>query len=198
MFFTAKQLQILNFIRDYRRTHAISPTLEEIAQQFGVSKITIYEHIGALEKKGALRKARNMARSIELTEEDAPQGDPASFPLLGTIAAGRPIEAIENRQEVSLLDFVPPNADCYFLQVTGTSLIEDHITEGDFVLVDRSAQPKNGDIVVAIVEEGEATLKHFYKEEGRVRLQPANQTMAPIYPTALQVRGVVRSVFRRV
>src|SRR5262249_37712858 len=126
MFFTAKQLQILNFIRDFRRARAISPTLAEIAQHFGVSKITIYEHIGALVKKGALREARSRARSIELTEDD--QGPPAigSYPLLGTIAAGRPIEAVEDRQEVSLLDFVPPNADCYFLQVTGSSLIEDH------------------------------------------------------------------------
>jgi len=170
MFFTAKQLQILNFIRDYRRAHAISPTLEE-----------------------------NMARSIELTEEDASAAPVAgSYPLLGTIAAGRPIEAVEDRQEVSLLDFVPPNADCYFLQVTGTSLIEDHITEGDFVLVDRNAQPRNGEIVVAIVGDGEATLKRFYKEDGRVRLQPANQSMMPIYPDALQVRGVVRAIFRRV
>jgi repressor LexA len=199
MFFTAKQLQILNFIRDFRRAKSISPTLEEIAQHFGVSKITIYEHIGALEKKGALRKARNMARSIELTEDDAsPASTPASYPLLGTIAAGRPIEAVEDRQEVSLLDFVPPHAECYFLQVTGSSLIEDHITEGDFVLVDRSAQPQDGDIVVAIVEEGEATLKRFYRENGRVRLQPANKEMAPIYPSSLQVRGVVRAVFRRV
>lgn len=195
MFFTAKQLQILNFLREFRQARGISPTLEEIAQHFDVSKITIYEHICALEKKGAVRKARNMARSIELVEEQP--ASPGAYPLLGTIAAGKPIEAVENRQEVNLLDFVPANADCYFLQVTGSSLIEDHITEGDFVLVDRNAQPKNGDIVVAIVEEGETTLKRFYKEEGRIRLQPANKEMQPIYPGALQVAGVVKSVFRR-
>src|SRR5262245_33641072 len=99
MFFTAKQLQILNFIREFRQARGISPTLEEIAQHFDVSKITIYEHICALEKKGAVRKARNMARSIELVEEQ-PAPAPGAFPLLGTIAAGKPIEAVENRQEV--------------------------------------------------------------------------------------------------
>lgn len=195
MFFTEKQLRILNFIRDFREQHGISPTLEEIARHFKVSKITVFEHVGALEKKGALRRARNMARSIELTDRDEP-ANPV-FPLLGTIAAGKPIEAVEDRQDVSLVDFVPDRGDCYFLKVTGTSLIEDHITEGDFVLVDRSAQPRNGDIVVAVVDQGDATLKHFFREGGRVRLQPANREMAPIYPTRLELRGVVRAVFRR-
>ncbi|MFO0984083.1 MAG: transcriptional repressor LexA [Planctomycetota bacterium] len=196
MFFTEKQLRILNFIRDFRDQHGISPTLEELARHFGVSKITVYEHVCALEKKGALRRARNMARSIELTSSQAGPGAGA-FPLLGTIAAGKPIEAVEDRQDVHLTDFVPDRGDCYFLKVTGSSLIEDHITEGDYVLVDRSAQPRNGDVVVAVVDDGEATLKHFFREGGRVRLQPANREMSPIYPSRLDVRGVVRAVFRR-
>ena len=199
MNYTPKQLQIMKFIRDYRRENQTSPTLEEIGNSLGVHRVTVHQHVAALVKKGAIRKLPQRSRSIEILDKDyLPK---PTVKLLGRIAAGRPIEAIEDPQPYTVDELLPisPGEDTYMLRVVGDSMIDDHITDGDLVLVEKAASAHDGEIVVAIVE-GEATLKRLYREAGGViRLQPANAAMEPIFvrpPEHLEVRGVVRGVLR--
>jgi repressor LexA len=200
MNYTPKQLQIMNFIRDYRQEHQTSPTLEEIGNSLGVHRVTVHQHVAALVKKGAIRKLPQRSRSIEILDRDY-LPDPTVL-VLGRIAAGRPIEAVEDPEPYTVAELLPiePGQECYLLRVVGQSMIDDHITDGDLVMVDRGRQPREGEIVVAVVD-GEATLKRFYREaDGSVRLQPANSSMEPIYirpPQTLDVRGVVRGVLRK-
>ena len=200
MNYTPKQLQIMNFIRDYRRENHTSPTLEEIGNSLGVHRVTVHQHVAALVKKGAIRKLPQRSRSIEILDRNY-LPDP-TVKVLGRIAAGRPIEALEDAEPYTLEELIPiePGKEAYLLRVVGHSMIDDHITDGDLVMVDRSQTPREGEIVVAVVD-GEATLKRFYREpDGSVRLQPANATMEPIYvrpPQRLDIRGVVRGVIRR-
>jgi repressor LexA len=198
--YTPKQLQIMRFIRDYRLENDTSPTLEEIGQAMGVHRVTVHQHVAALVKKGAIRKLPQRSRSIEILDRDyLPQ---PTLKLLGRIAAGRPIEAVEDPEPFTIEELLPvvPGEDAYMLRVVGNSMIEDHITDGDLVLVDRAESARDGQIVVAIVD-GEATLKRIYHEAGGVvRLQPANPTMEPIYirpPDTVEIRGIVRAVLRR-
>ena len=200
MNYTPKQLQIMKFIRDYRRENSTSPTLEEIGTSLGVHRVTVHQHVAALVKKGAIRKLPQRSRSIEILDKDyLPK---PTVKLLGRIAAGRPIEAVEDPEPYTLEDLLPiePGENVYMLRVVGESMIEDHITDGDLVLVERAVTARDGEIVVAIVD-GEATLKRLYHEAGGVvRLQPANHTMEPIYvhpPEVLEIRGIVRGVLRR-
>jgi repressor LexA len=201
MNYTPKQLQIMSFIRDYRQSHNTSPTLEEIGNSLGVHRVTVHQHVAALVKKGAIRKLPQRSRSIEILDRDY-LPDP-TVRVLGRIAAGRPIEAVEDPEIYTLDELLPidPARDCYMLRVVGQSMIEDHIADGDLVMVDSSLQPHDGDIVVAIVD-GEATLKRIYREaDGQTyRLQPSNASMDPIFvrpPQQLDVRGVVRGILRR-
>ena len=201
MNYTPKQLQIMTFIRDYRLSHNTSPTLEEIGNSLGVHRVTVHQHVAALVKKGAIRKLPQRSRSIEILDRDY-LPDP-TVRVLGRIAAGRPIEAVEDPEIYTLDELLPidPARDCYMLRVVGQSMIEDHIADGDLVMVDSTIQPHDGDIVVAIVD-GEATLKRIYREaDGQTfRLQPSNASMEPIFvrpPQQLDVRGVVRGILRR-
>ncbi len=198
---TEKQLAVLRFYRDYWRQNGLAPTLEEAAGELGVSKITIHEHLKHLEAKGAIRRDRAKARSVAILHDpddaDGMLDGDRELPLLGTIAAGRPIEAVEDREMVTLQDLVPNGDDHYLLRVSGKSMIEDHIDDGDLVVIQRRTTARNGDVVVAIVDDGEATLKRYYEENGRVRLQPANSALSPIYPERLEIRGVLRGVIRR-
>lgn len=201
---TEKQIRVLRYFRDYRREKGIAPTLDEAAQALGVSKITIHEHLNQLTKKGAIHRDRAKARAVAILhdpdaiESEALAAVPVSLPLVGMIATGRPIEALEDRQEMTLTDLVPTGDRIYLLRVRGKSMIEDHIDDGDLVVVERCETARDGDIVVAILEGEEATLKRFYRERnGTIRLQPANSSMEPIYTTRVQVRGVVRGVVRR-
>jgi repressor LexA len=199
MNYTPKQLQIMNFIQEYRAQHRTSPTLEEIGNSLGVHRVTVHQHVAALVKKGAIRKLPQRSRSIEILDRDY-LPDP-TLKVMGKIAAGRPIEAVEDPEPYTLDELMPiePGQESYMLRVVGQSMIEDHITDGDLVMVDRSQSPYDGEIVVAIVD-GEATLKRFYREaDDAIRLQPANSTMEPIYvrpPQQLDIRGVVRGVLR--
>jgi repressor LexA len=199
---TEKQIKVLRYFRDYRRDRGIAPTLEEAAEALGVSKITIHEHLNQLTRKGVVHKDRAKARAVAILHDpDAIDGvTPGlpTLPVLGVIAAGRPIEALEDREDVSLGDLVPTGEQIYLLRVRGKSMIEDHIDEGDLVVVQRCETAQDGDIVVALLADEEATLKRYYRERnGTVRLQPANSSMAPIFTTQLQIRGVVRGVIRR-
>jgi repressor LexA len=201
---TEKQIRVLRYFRDYRRDKGIAPTLDEAAQALGVSKITIHEHLNQLTRKGAIHRDRAKARAVAILHDpdadDVPPATapPPTIPLIGLIAAGRPIEAIEDRQDLLLTDLVPTGDSIYLLRVRGKSMIEDHIDDGDLVVVERCETASDGDIVVAILEGEEATLKRFYRERnGTIRLQPSNSSMEPIFSTHVQVRGVVRGVIRR-
>ena len=200
---TRRQREIVEFFRGYVDEHGISPTLEEIAAQFGVNKVTIFGHVSELERKGVLKRAaRGISRGLQLvSDEGAESGRGATrpalqLPILGSIAAGAPIEAIETPEDLDLGDLVPRDRDVYALRVQGESMIEDAIADGDIVLVERRDNARDGETVVAIVE-GEATLKRLYREDGGYRLQPANQTMQPIRVPEVEVRGVVIGIVRR-
>jgi repressor LexA len=201
---TEKQIRVLRYFRDYRREKGIAPTLDEAAQALGVSKITIHEHLNQLTKKGAIHRDKAKARAVAIlhdpdaTEEPIGREAVPTIPLVGLIAAGRPIEAIEDRQDMRLTDLVPTGDRIYLLRVRGKSMIDDHIDDGDLVVVERRETAADGDIVVAILDDEEATLKRFYRESnGMVRLQPANSEMEPIFTSRVQLRGVVRGVIRR-
>ena len=201
---TEKQIRVLRYFRDYRREKGISPTLEEAAQALGVSKITIHEHLNQLSRKGAVHRDRAKARAVAILHDPDGDGDMSfegkvpTVPLIGVIAAGRPIEALEDREDLQLTELVPTGERIYLLRVRGKSMIEDHIDDGDLVVVERRETANDGDIVVAILDDEEATLKRFYRERnGMIRLQPANSSMEPIYVSRVQVRGVVRGVVRR-
>lgn len=203
---TPKQLEIVQFIVDYRERKGLAPTLEEIARELGVSKITIYEHVAQLEKKGAITKQKYQSRSLTVapqliaelkTRRDSAQTQTFSLPLLGRIAAGQPIEAVEVPEEIDLSDMVRRDRASYILRVKGNSMIDEGIRNGDFVIVENRNWASNGETVVAIVNENEATLKKFYREGDRIRLQPANQELQPIYVDKCEIRGVVVGVLRK-
>jgi len=200
---TPKQQRILLLIRDSQLTRGYSPTLQELADELNVSKVTVFEHVEALIKKGALRRDANKARSLELAP-DAKLPDEqrnTRIPLVGSIAAGKPIEAVEDRETLDLEElFIAPRSnrsgDVFVLKINGDSMIDEHIRGGDYVVCRRTDTARNGDTVVALLDDGEATLKKFYKERGRVRLQPANDAYEPIFVDHCQVQGVVIGVVR--
>jgi repressor LexA len=197
---TPRQLDVIVAIRNYRHLHGYSPTMQELADQLGTSKVTIFEHVGALEKKRILRRDKHKARSLEIVA-DGPLPDEeraTKLPLLGNIAAGSPIEAVEQREEIDLESLFQSNRGVYVLRVRGESMIEDHLCDGDFVVIERREQARNGEQVVALLDNGEATLKRFYREGSKIRLQPANATMEPRFVDAdkCRVQGVVIGVLR--
>ena len=197
---TPRQLDVIVAIRNYRHLHGIAPTMQELADQLGTSKVTIFEHVGALEKKRVIKRDKHKARSLELVGEGRlPDEDRSTkLPLLGNIAAGSPIEAVENREEIDLETLFHSTKGVYVLRVRGESMIEDHLCDGDYVVIERRETARNGEQVVALLDTGEATLKRFYKEGNKIRLQPANSTMEPRIVSADQcrVQGVVIGVLR--
>jgi repressor LexA len=200
---TRRQRAILEFIRAYCAEHRISPTLEEIARNFDVSKVTIFGHVAELERKGALRRAaKGISRGLQVVEEE-PAAQPGAAPagclhILGTIAAGAPIETLEEPEQFPFEELAPAGKDVYVLRVQGDSMIEDAICDGDMVLVERRSDPRNGQTVVAVLPDEEATLKRYYREpDGRIRLQPANAAMEAIVLPEVEIRGIVIGVVRR-
>lgn len=197
---TPKQLKILQAIDECRRKEGYSPTMQELADKFGISKVTVFEHVQALERKGLLDRERNKARSLNLNPRVKlpPSNSSGILPLVGSIAAGKPIEAIENPDSIDLRDLFASRSQTFMLRVRGDSMIEDHIADGDMVIAEQRSTARDGEIVVALLEDGSATLKRFYKESGRIRLQPANGTMQPIYVDGdIKIQGVVIGVLRR-
>jgi repressor LexA len=193
---TRRQREILTYFEGYRRQHGISPTLEEIAQSLGVNKVTVFGHVAELERKGVLvRSKRGISRGLQPVETGPA---PGRVQVLGRIAAGIPIEAVEAPEELDLHSLVPPDREVYALRVKGNSMIEDSIRDGDLVLVENRKEANNGEIVVAVLPEGDATLKRFYREkDGSFRLQPANAEMKPIRTREVEIRGVVLAVLRQ-
>jgi repressor LexA len=194
---TPRQLEILTLIRDTRRSHGYSPTLQELADELGISKITVFEHVETLIRKGLVTRRSNRARSLEVTGlARLPDERPTQLRLVGRIAAGYPLEAIETPDVVDLEDWFTSRHPIAALTVVGESMIDEHIAEGDVVVFEQRSNARNGDTVVALVD-GEATLKRFFKEKKRIRLQPANSEYRPIYARNVDVQGVVIGVIRR-
>lgn len=201
---TKKQSSVLQFIRSFIEQEGYAPSYREIATHFSLtSPATAYQHVQTLVEKGLLSSShQGLARSIEVVEEEKsfssfPQSI-AFLPLAGVITAGAPIEAIQGNETMAVpSDFVGNQESSYVLRVRGNSMIEDGILDGDFVIVERNHYPKNGDVVVALLDNTYATLKRFYREDRRIRLQPANRTMKPIYVRDVIVQGIVRAVIRK-
>ena len=194
---TPKQLRVLTFIRDFSRARGYAPTMQELADEFGVSKVTVFEHISALQKKRFLSRTRHKARSLRLSDNiDFPDERATQLPLVGYIAAGQPIEAIEEREVLDLEEMFVSPYESFVLRVRGDSMIEDHICDGDYVVVEKREQIRDGETVVALLANGEATLKRFYRTPNGIRLQPANPAYEPIITKDVTVQGVVVGVLR--
>ena len=195
---TKKQKQVFDFINTYISENGISPTIEEIRKELKLKAVsTIHEHITSLKDKGYLSKSENSARSLSLKKQIK---SVIEIPILGNIAAGQPIEVIEDMQDtISLVDPNIKNAkDYYALRVTGDSMIDEGIFDGDIVVIKKQSVAENGQTVVAIIDDNEATLKKLYREKTRFRLEPRNQTMLPFYRKEVEVRGVVVQVIRNI
>jgi repressor LexA len=215
MTLTKRQLELLRFVRDFRRRSGYSPTMREIAGSLGLSSVaTVAEHLDSLEAKGLIERERDRARSVLPTargrgllsarrEGPLREGRGMVIPLLGTIAAGAPIEAAAVPEEIEVPAGMVAGRRCYALRVKGQSMIDEGIFDGDYVVVEEKPSPENGETVVALIDGREATLKKFYRERGRrgerVRLEPANPQMEPIIlggGDRLQIQGKVRGVLR--
>lgn len=199
-----KQKQILDFISQYIQMNGYSPTLQEIADSMNLSSLaTVHEHLQALERKGIIRKFEGAVRGIEIVDSSVNANlNAVELPLVGYIAAGQPIEAIENPLSTVMVspDMVSKSKRCFALQVKGDSMIGEGIMDGDFVVLKQQETAENGQIVVALIDNGFATLKTFYREKnGKIRLQPANDKMQPIIVEAdnCKVQGVVTGIVRR-
>ena len=199
---TPKQLEVVELIRECRVINGYSPTMQELAEQLGVSKVTVFERIEALVRKGALTREPNRARSLSIAHEFE-QADNASmrFPLVGRIAAGMPIERCEDSDTLDLTSLFGPRVgqrnETFALLVEGDSMQDEGILNGDYVLVQKQSTARNGDRVVALLPDGETTLKTFFKESnGTIRLQPANPEFKPIYVNDCQIQGVITGVLR--
>lgn len=198
---TERQRDILNFIREFQKQQGFAPTHREICDHFGFSSYgTVYKHLSLLEKKGLLRRDTNQKRGVELVEKEEPAEAPNSrvLPLFGYIAAGRPIDVDVSDETITVPEHLTTRGDNYVLKVRGDSMMDDGILDGDLVIIARRERADNGEMVVASVN-GEVTLKRLYREGERVRLQPANSMMNPIYAPAREVavQGVVVGLMRR-
>ena len=207
---TPKQLQVLRHIAVFHGSRCYSPTIAELAAQLTLSRSTVFEHLSELQRKSLLTTSPGRARSLRLTSrgrkllrqsrmEDPAMSEnvPLGIPLAGRIAAGSPVEAVENRDTLSLESCFGMGDGLFALQVSGDSMIEENIQPGDYVICRRTEVAENGQIVVAVINDGEATLKRFYREQDRVRLQPANATYGPIYSNDCRIQGVVIGLLRK-
>lgn len=205
MAITRRQRQVYDFIAEFVQRNQYSPSFEEIGEGLGLSSLaTVHKHITNLEKKGLLSRDYNRSRSIDLLPPKGRLKQSMSvntgmvLPLLGRIAAGQPIEAIERPETISLADFVR-SKEVFVLEVRGDSMQDEHIVDGDYVLVEKTKVAHNGDIVVALVEGADATLKRLYREGDKIRLQPSNARMKPIIVPArdVEIQGRVIGVLRK-
>jgi repressor LexA len=192
---TKRQKEILDYVQNFIDSHDYAPSYREIADHFKLGSIaTVADHLENLEGKGFITRDHNEARSLQLS----PRFNERDFEvqLMGTIAAGYPIEAIRTRETIDIpRDMMGKNV--FALKVRGDSMIDDGIFDGDYVIIEQTSNPKNGDIVVALLDNENATLKRFYKEKGRIRLQPANSNFKPIFSNKVVVQGRVKGVIRK-
>lgn len=187
---TKKQRAVYEVINFHIRSYERPPTVREIAGELDLAPATVQEHIDALREKGYIEKNELAPMNLFAAA--------VQLPLAGLITAGVPIEAIETQEAMAVpANLVVDSANSYILKVKGQSMIEDGILDGDYVIVERNPSPRNGDVVVALLDNAFATLKRFYREPNRIRLQPANSTMDPIYVRDVIIQGIVRAVIRQ-
>lgn len=193
---TPRQREIYTFIRSKIQGRGYGPTVREIGTHFNIkSPNGVMCHLKALQKKGLIHREPNMSRAIQLLE-DSPMAQPRGLKLVGRIAAGQPIEAIEQNDELTFGEWTD-SGDKFALKVTGDSMIEEHIADGDFVVIKKQEQARDGQIVAVRDEDGEATLKKIYRDRNRIRLEPANKTMKPIFRDRVNILGVLVGVIRK-
>ena len=196
---TKRQREILDYLSDFIQQHGYAPSLEEIGRRFGLSSLaTVHKHLSNLQEKGFIKRAWNRSRSVEMVPARA--GVRAvELPLLGFVAAGAPIEAVTGSETISVPEDLVSRRDTYVLRVRGSSMIDEQIRDGDFVIVEDRKQASDGEMVIALLGGSDVTLKKLYRENGRIRLQPANPGMQPIIVEAdhVQIQGVVVGVMRK-
>jgi repressor LexA len=196
---TKRQREILDYLQDFIQQHGYAPSLEEIGRRFGLSSLaTVHKHLTNLQEKGFIKRAWNRSRSVEMIPTNS-GGRSIDLPMLGYVAAGVPIEAIASTETIAVPEEMVGRRDTYVLRVRGNSMIDEQICDGDFVIIEDRKTAQNGETVVALLGGADVTLKKLYRENGRVRLQPANPTMQPLYvePDQVQVQGVVIGVMRK-
>jgi repressor LexA len=194
MYLTKRQREIYEYLKEHINSRGYAPSIVEIGKHFQLSSPgTVHKHLSHLEKKGMIKKQSNSSRAIEVLEEPTRE-----YSLLGHIAAGKPIEVMDHREAIALLPDTGKR-DIFVLRVKGSSMIEDHIQDGDYVIVERREVAENGETVVALIDNDRATLKRFYRENGRVRLQPAHPDMKPIIVREgdFVIQGVVIGMYRK-
>jgi repressor LexA len=207
---TPRKLQLLRAIASFQVSRCYCPTIAELANELGISRSTVFEHIGELRKRDLLLACPGKARSLKLTSraqellsgiEDGcpadPTARPAAIPLVGIVAAGHPIEAVENAETLSLESYFAIDDETFALEVRGDSMIGDDIRDGDYVVCRRRSTAEQGQLVVAIVDNENATLKRFHKENSRIRLEPANDDYEPIYSENCRIEAVVVGLVRK-
>jgi repressor LexA len=196
---TKRQREILDYLNEFIQNHGYAPSLEEIGRRFNLSSLaTVHKHLSNLQEKGFIRRAWNRSRSVELVPTRS-GGRALELPLLGFVAAGAPIEAVPGNETISVPETLAGKRDAYVLRVKGDSMIDEQIRDGDFVIVEDRKTADNGEMVIALLGGLDVTLKKFYRENGRVRLQPANAAMQPMIVDSdqVQVQGVVVGVMRK-
>ncbi|MBC7895981.1 MAG: transcriptional repressor LexA [Cytophagaceae bacterium] len=198
---TKRQREILTFLQTYAEDRGYAPSFEEIAEQFNYNSLaTVHEHLSNLERKGYIKRSYNESRSIEILPSEA-FAAAVELPLLGAVAAGLPIEAIASNETLAVpRELVRRSGDHYVLRVRGQSMIDEQIRDGDFVVINERKSADNGEMVIALVGGNSATVKRMYRErDGRIRLQPANETMSPIYvhENDISIQGIVVGVIRK-
>ena len=196
---TKRQREILDYLNDFIQQHGYAPSLEEIGRRFGLSSLaTVHKHLTNLQEKGFIKRSWNRSRSVELIPARIGTRS-VEVPLLGYVAAGSPIEAITGVETINVPEDLVGKRDTYVLRVKGDSMIDEQIRDGDYVIVEDRKTAENGEMVIALVGGADVTLKKFYREHGRIRLQPANPAMQPMLfdPEQIQVQGVVIGVMRR-
>ena len=201
MSLTKRQREILDYLSEYSADNGYAPSFEEIAARFNYSSLaTVHEHLSNLERKSYIKRKYNESRGIEILPSDIfPRA--VQLPMLGRVAAGVPIEVVQQHETIAVPDsFIQRSGNHYVLTVRGNSMIDEHICDGDFVVVNDRTAVSEGETVIALIDGASATVKKFYRErDGRIRLQPANETMAPLYvhENDLAIQGVVVGVMRR-
>src|SRR5205809_3906236 len=196
---TKRQREILDYLNEFISQHGYAPSLEEIGKKFRLSSLaTVHKHLTNLQDKGFIKRAWNRSRSVEMVPTRT-GGRAIELPMLGYVAAGAPIEAVASNETIAVPDDLVGRKESYVLRVKGDSMIDEQIRDGDFVIVEDRKTAENGEMVIALIGGADVTLKKFYRENGRIRLQPANAAMQPILLDAsfVQVQGVVVGVMRK-
>ena len=199
---TKRQREILSYLGSYTEANGYAPSFEEIADNFGYTSLaTVHEHLSNLQRKGYIKRSYNESRAIEILPTEASSSRAVELPLMGSVAAGMPIEAVMHGESLTVPDsFIRRNGSHYVLRVRGNSMVDEQIRDGDFVVVNERQSADNGEMVIAMLNGDAATVKKYYRErDGRIRLQPANEAMQPIYvhENDISIQGIVVGVLRR-